>query len=187
VAGMGISPGVEDSLLLGVLIGFFLIRRAVTQYYGTPVSAGRLIGYAVFYPVLFVLVVGLEDFPILPIGSVLLDVAAAAVGAAVALQFVGRMVTIYSENGRWMYRIGVVVPIVYVALFLARLGLETAIGLNPFAATPPAVTGTDALILEIVDALFGFSTGLAVGRNLEVYRKFRRTEAAAPARPPTPS
>jgi len=182
MSGVSVSPGGQEAIVFGVIIGLLILRRGYNQYVGTPVVPGRLLAYAALYPLLFVLVVGLEDYPILPLWSLAVDVAAAAVGGAVALEYVGRRVTIYQQGGRWMYRLGLVVPVVYAALFVTRLALEVAIGLDPFAPAV-AVSGTTAVILEVVDALYGFSTGLALGRNIGVYRVYQRKTAAGSGAP----
>jgi hypothetical protein len=178
-----IPPSAEESLLIAALIGLVLLRRAIAQLRGTPVSTGRLLGYAVFYGLLFALVAGVESLPILPLWSLGADIAAAAVGTWVAVGYVERTVTIYQEGGRSMYRLGLLVPIAYLALFLGRLLLEIAIGVDPFASASTFLSPGAAAVLEAVDALFGFSTGLAIGRNIGVYRAWQRF-LAPPARGP---
>jgi hypothetical protein len=173
----------EESLILALLIGLLLVRRAYAQYRGTPLSTGRLLGYAVMYPVLFALIIGSESFPIVPYWSIVADVAAAAVGAALALDYVGRRVTIYQEGGRWRFRLGLLVPVVYVVMFVGRLLLELAIGINPYAPTSTALPAGTLAILEVVDVLYGFSTGLAIGRNLGVYRAWQRAASGESAPP----
>ncbi len=175
--------GAEESLLLAAFIGLLIVRRAVLQLRGAPLSTARLVGYALLYPLLFALVAGLESLPLLPLWSLGVDVAAAAVGAWAAVSYVERTVVVYSEGGRWMYRLGLVVPLVYVGLFLGRLALELAVGIDPFAPSITALSPTNTLLLEVVDALFGFSTGMAVGRNLGVYRAWQRRLAQSTPAP----
>ncbi len=181
-----IPPSAEESLLIAAVIGLVLLRRAIAQLRGTPVSTGRLLGYAVFYGLLFALVAGVESLPILPLWSLGADIAAAAVGTWVAVRYVERNVTIYEEAGRPMYRLGLLVPLAYVALFLGRLILEIAIGVDPFAPASTSLSPGAAAVLEAVDALFGFSTGLAIGRNIGVYRAWQRSPVAPPRGPGAP-
>jgi hypothetical protein len=183
VSGLVVSPEDQETLVIGLIFGFMIARRAFAQLRGTPVSEGALIGYSVVYPLLFALVIGTESYPIVPLWSLAADLAAGVLGALVAIDYVGRKVTIYQEDGRWMYRLGPVVPIVYVALFIGRLVLELAIGINPFAGPSSGITPGALTVLIVVDALFGFSTGLALGRNLGVYRVFRRASAVSGAVP----
>jgi hypothetical protein len=182
MTALAVSPADQETLLLGALIGLVILRRAFAQYRGTPVSAARLLGFTLIYPLLFALVAGVESLPVLPLWSLAVDVAAAVAGTFAALRYVESRVTVYQEGGAWMYRLGPVVPIVYVVLFLARLGLELGIGIDPFAPSTAAISTGAATVLEVVDVLFGFSTGLAMGRNLGVYEVWRRRSASpAPA------
>lgn len=184
MAAASLSPVAQETLVIGLLFALVVARRAYAQYLGTTLSAGRLLGYAVVYPLLFVFVVGTESYPVVPLWSIGVDVAAGVVGAVLAFVYVGRRVTVYQEGGAWMYRLGPVVPVIYIGLFLGRLGLELAIGLNPYGPSPTALSAGTVLVLEVVDALYGFSTGLALGRNVGVYRAWQRAAAAPP--PPSP-
>ena len=166
-----------------VIIAAILGRRTLRIVRGTPVVPGQLFGLAALYAVLFVLLAGVESLPLLPLWSIGVDVAAAFVGGYVALEYVTRRAEVYRVDGVWMYRLGYLVPVSYIVLFAVRVVLEVAVvGINPFAgsSTLPVLSPFAQTVLEAVDALFGFSTGMAVGRNLGVYRKYRAALATAP-------
>jgi hypothetical protein len=83
---------------------------------------------------------------------------------------------------------------VYLALLLVRLILDVVVlGVNPFAGAPPGtapLTGTALLLLAFVDALFGLSTGLLMGRTVGVYLEYRSKPSGGPpagTNPPLPT
>jgi hypothetical protein len=174
-----ISPEAEQTLLIGVLFALFIARRAYTQYRGARLSPGRLIGFSILYPLLFAVVIGSESYPVVPYWSLAADAVAVVAGSLIAVDHVGRRAAIYRENGLWMYRLGPLVPVVYIVLFLGRLVLELAIGIDPSAPSIGSISATAVLVLVVVDALYGFSTGLSLGRNVGIYRAWQRQAAAA--------
>jgi hypothetical protein len=165
-------------VLLVVIVG----RRTVLMVRGTTVSAARLAGYAVFYVVFFVLALA-GSFSAVPLYWYAVDAAVVVLAALVAIPYVERVARIERRpDGQWYYRLGLALPLVYLALFAVRLAVDafvlnvnplgppTAVSLSPFA--------TDVLIA--VDALFGVSTGLLVGRSIGVYRAYRRVATETP-------
>jgi|SRR5579871_620731 len=168
------------------LLFFFVIRRSVRMAVGTPYQEGRLIGMAIVYLLIFGLTVAV-DLLILPLWSFAADAAIIVVGALVATQHVGRTVSFHpAPQGGWNYRLGLLLPAIYLTLFAVRVFVEFVV-LNQDPFNPPAVapvlTTPELLELGTVTALFALSCGLLVGRSVGVIRAFGRL----PKGPPAPS
>lgn len=187
---MAIDASVGPTLVVTALVLFLVLRRAYRMYLGTPLRPVQLFALSALYVALFVLLAAFESLPLLPWWSTVLDLPVGVAAAVVAFEYVDRRVQIYRAGEVWMFRIGLLVPVVYVGLFVLRLVLElVVVGINPFAGSPtlPVLTPFEADVLIGVDALFAFSTGLVVGRNVGVYRSYERhrRSAGAPVSPPT--
>jgi hypothetical protein len=182
---VSLSTGQIYLLAFLVLLVFIVGRRTVLMVRGTTVSAARLAGFAVFYVVFFVIALAgsLSTVPLYWYG---VDAAAVVLAALVAIPYVERVVRIERRpDGLWYYRLGLALPLVYLALFAVRLAVDAfVLDVNPFGP-PTAVSlspfATDVLIA--VDVLFGVSTGLLVGRSIGVYRAYRRAAMGAPPLP----
>ncbi|HKV90846.1 MAG TPA: hypothetical protein VJQ43_06620 [Thermoplasmata archaeon] len=180
------------TIVVVALILVFLARRIVGMVRGAPVSPPRLFGFAILFTFLFVVGI-LSTFSEMPPWTYALDAAVVVAASVLATWYVQRIVVIERRNDGWYYRLGVAIPVAYVALFATRLVLDVAVlGIDPFAPPMrgPVLTGTTLLVLATVDALFAFSTGLLIGRSLGVYLEFRKNAGAqvppsAPAAPPT--
>ncbi|MCI4336384.1 MAG: hypothetical protein L3K17_04195 [Thermoplasmata archaeon] len=166
-----------------VLAVFVLIigRRVVMMVRGTPFSLARLVGVAVFYVALCALALAF-DLLLVPWWLVAADVGAIVVVTAGLPPYIESQVSVYrGPGGGWYYRLGAWVPLAYVALFVARLGIEFGVlGINPFvySASVPNFTTVQLAILAGVDGLFAFSTGLMLARSFAVYRVYQRAAAA---------
>ena len=151
-----------------------------------------------FYLILFALTLG-ASFNQLPVWSYGVDAAILVVAAIGTSIWVQGQVVVEWKDGVWMYRLGVVIPAVYLTLFVVRLALDVVVlGIDPFDFTLPSaapLTGVSLLVVAVVDALFAFSTGLLVGRTVGVYAEYpearrpgaadrsARPRATAPGRP----
>ncbi len=193
------QPEIEGLVVVAIL-GFVILRRTVLLIYGVPATTGRLVFLSGLYGLLYA--IELVSVAYAGVGSGRGNLAAIAlaadltlvlVGVAIAYPLTRRHVEMYRPPGdaRWHYRLKPLLPVVYVALFFVRAGLEVAIvGQSPF--TFPTAAEFDALstvaltTLFVVDALWGLTTGFLLGRNSAVYVEWRRHERAPPAATPLP-
>jgi hypothetical protein len=186
---MAVSLSSSDATSLVLVALFVLIvgRRMVLMLRGAPIRPERMFAFAGIYTVLFLVVIA-TSLSQLPLWSYAIDGAVAVVAAVGATFVVQGRVVIEWRNEQWYYKLGIAIPLVYLVLFVARLGLDVAVlGINPFDFAPPStapLSGIDLVTVAVVDALFAFSTGLLVGRTAGVYLEYKKKVAAGP---PTPS
>jgi hypothetical protein len=180
----------ETALILLVIIVLIFVRRALLIVRGSVVNPARLFAFAGFYTVLFALVVAfgtVEPPLILYVGLPALLV----VSAFFATRHVKGHVVLEQRppDPRWYYKLHPWILVVYVVLFVARIGISIAV-LGPSAAFTygAPVSGLpplSAALLDIVDVLFAASTGLLLGRTVGVYLAYREKVATAPTPPPS--
>lgn len=187
-----------EIVLLVVFIAI-IARRTILQVQGARYSVGRLFVFAAFYVLLF----GALAFATLYAAVVLWGsnaylllapyVTAPALGGYYAAPYVRRIVRFERrENGEWYYRLSWHIPVLYLALFTARIVAEIAVfGLAGVVITipPPPPPSVAALVVLIgVDLLFGLSLGLLLGRGVGVVLAHRDlpAEAKSPGPPPSP-
>ncbi|HTW39986.1 MAG TPA: hypothetical protein VMF04_03930 [Thermoplasmata archaeon] len=175
------------------IFGLIILRRAYLVTHGTRATVGRLLVLPVFYILIFagLMVAVLYG----AVGSSVADQVYAAFGVDIALLLAGsfvaygyaqRRVHLYRDPGAtdWNYRLNSLLPVIYVVLFFARTGLETAfLGISPFDVPSAAQLASTSLwtlyVLFAVDAMWGLSTGFLVGRNAAVYNSWQRKLAEA--------
>jgi hypothetical protein len=175
-----LSPTDTTTLVLLAFVVLLVVRRSVRMAQGTPLSMGRVYLFTVVYLGLYVLV-AVEEILLLPIVAVAAEAAVVAIVGVAAAPFVERRVHVYRDpSGGWAYRIGVVVPVVYIGLFVGRLAIDVVLlGVSPFAPPPvglqlaPWVTA----ILAVVDGLYAASTGLLMARTVAIRRAYVRARA----------
>ena len=164
----------ETTAVVGAFITVLLVGRTYQMLIGTPYNPTRLFSFAGVYVALFVLLLA-QEYSLLPWYSLPLDAVILVVGAVLSLPHIRRAVRIERRaDGRWVYRLGPLVPAVYITLFLVRLVIN-AVVLNQSFASPPtavALSPSAQATLAIVDVLFAFSTGLLVARSIAVYQAF---------------
>jgi len=197
------ASSVTPEIVFLVLIIVIIARRTVLQLQGSRFSGGRLFVFAGFYTLLFVALA----FATLYAATVAWGtnaylllvpyVAVPALGGAFAAPYVRRIVRFERRaNGEEYYRLSWHIPVLYLALFTARIVAEIAVfGLAgvEFTIPPPAPPSVGALeILIGVDLLFGLSLGLLLGRGVGVYLAHRdlppeEVGSAPPPSPPLPS
>ncbi len=185
-------------LLVLLVIVLILARRTYRQIQGAPYSVGRMFGFAGFYVLLFAaLAFGTLYAAVATWGSIAYGilgayVAVPVVAAILAAPYVRRIVRFEQRgNGNWYYRLSWHVPVLYLALFVVRIGAEFAVfGLSALLITfpPPTPPSVAALAILIgVDLLFAFSLGLLVGRGVGISRAHRDLPATeAPTPEPSP-
>jgi len=190
-----ISQSEVAGYLFVVILGLIILRRSWRLTHGAPVTTGRLVAIPVLYVLLYgitlatigVTAVG-TSLATLTFASFAADAALVAVGFVVAYRYTARNVHLYQADGQsqWSYRLSPLLPVIYVVLFFVRTGIETAIlNESPFSfPTASMFLGVSTLALALlfsVDALWGFSTGLLVGRSAAVYHLWQQKLAAPPA------
>jgi hypothetical protein len=112
--------------------------------------------------------------------------------AMVAEPYVRRTVRFdRSEDGRWYYSLPVLVPVLFLSLFVTRFGLELVqfggLLLTSIFA-PVSFSAGLSVLLVTVDCLLGVSLGLLFGQSLGVYQAFHRLPGRfVPTRPPRTS
>ena len=185
----GAPFALTTSLILVAIVVFVFVRRILASLRGTRLSEGRLFGYAVLVGAIFVLTT-FAGITILPWYSFVLDAAVGAGLAVVSYLHVQQRVVIERVGpDRWIYRLGPLIPILYLVLFVIRLGLDLVVlNIQPFgtSALPASLSPTTIAVFLIVDVLFAASTGLSIGRSVGVYREWQRLRAE-PTPPPPPS
>jgi len=190
----GVSELDVEGYLVVALFGLFLLRRTYRMTQGVPAGAFRLAVLPAFYLGLYVLELagiwlagtgsGRSDLTLATFGA---DAALVAAGTAVAYWITARHVQLYRPSGgvAWYYRLKPLLPVLYVVLFFARVGVEAAVvGISPFAeptaAQLDAISPTALYALFVVDALWGLTTGFLVGRSGAVYHAWKKAERGPP-------
>jgi len=190
---------VAPEIAILVLLIAMIVRRTVLQMQGARFSVGRLFVFAGLYVLLFVAFAFTTLFAaVVAWGTtaylfVVPYALIPALAAFFAAPYVRRIVRFERrENGEWYYRLSWHIPILYLALFTARIAAEVAVfGLAgvEFTIPPPAPPSVGALeILVGVDLMFAVSLGLLVGRGVGVVLAHRNLpkDAAHPTLPPSP-
>jgi hypothetical protein len=171
------------TLVFVAIFALLLGRRIVAMVRGTPVRPERMFAFAALFAAVFVLVL-LTSASQLPPWTYAVDAAIAVVSTVGSAVIVRRRVVMEWRDGRWFYRLGAVIPALYLGLFALRLALDTVVlGVNPFGGAPGSpvpLSGTALLTVVVIDVLFAFSTGLLVGRTIGVYLRYREKLAAGP-------
>lgn len=170
------------TLLIVLIVG----RRVVGMVQGTVLSVPRLFGFAALFVALWVIVV-FGSLPTPPWYSLLADLVAVVATVVTSTPLVERRVVLeHRPNGDWIYKLPVVVPALYLGLFVVRVVVELfVVGTTPFGGGATVMLSpTQSAILEVVDALFSISVGLLVARSWAVYRRFRRETSVTPAGAP---
>jgi hypothetical protein len=181
----GLSPSDTGLVVVLVLIVFIMARRTYMLVHGTVYSPERLAIFSAFYLALYLLAI-YSTFTSLPLYSTALDGVLLVAAALIAIPYVERIVVLeLRADGQWYYRLPVLIPVLYLVLFVLRLGLDIAVlGQDPFDFTlgaPLSLTPTQSILLTVVDALFSISTGILVGRSIAVYRAHQKRVAATGA------
>lgn len=185
----GASSALTSTVVLVAIVVFVFVRRIRASLRGTRLSEGRLFGYAAFIGAIFALTT-IAGITILPWYSFVLDVTIGAVLGVVSYRHVQERVVIERVGpDRWIYRLGPLLPIVYLVLFVTRLALDLVVlNIQPFGTSvlPASLSPTTVAVFLLVDVLFAASTGLSIGRSVGVYREWQRRRTR-PAPPPRPS
>ena len=190
MSGVSLSA-IESTFAIVLVILFVLGRRTYAMIRGAVYSPGRLAGFGGFAILVYALFAASTLFDATSLwGAValvlLVPYALVVAGAALfTAPHVRRTVHFERrDDGLTYYRIPWLVPVLYLALFAARFGLELFLIGNagffspgPAAALPPLTVVT----LFGFDLLYGVSLGLLLGRSIGVVRAHREFAAAQPS------
>lgn len=174
------------------LIGFIILRRAWVITQGAPVRMVRLVVLPVGYLALYVGELAAIGYGVLGTSQAVpvyagfgVDAGLLLLGVWVAYRYTRAHVHVYQDPGSsaWMYRMESLLPVLYVALYFIRTGIETVVlGLSPLvfptAATFVGVSPLSLYLVFAVDALWGLSTGFLLGRSGAVYHEWQQKLAA---------
>jgi hypothetical protein len=185
------SSSLEPALIVLGLLVLLMARRTYLMVRGAPVRPGRLAVFAAFYVGLFVLTLAATSVGT-PWYLYALDGAILLAASGLATGYVRDHVHLERRPPaqEWYYRLHPWVPLSYMVLFVSRIAIAlwvlgpSAIGfaVAPAVSLPPGA----ALLLDVVDALFGLSTGILVGRSVGVYLAYESAvarERASTGRP----
>ncbi|MHB8351792.1 MAG: hypothetical protein ACYDFT_03745, partial [Thermoplasmata archaeon] len=108
------SSDVVPTVLVLIIVVFVFGRRLVAVSRGSRLTTGRLVAYALFVTVIFGLAI-VAGYSVLPWYVLPIDLLVAVLAAAVGATFVGRRVEIREvAPGRWNYRLGAAIPVLYL-------------------------------------------------------------------------
>src|SRR5579863_8590107 len=105
------------SIVIVAVIVLILVRRVIGMVRGAPVRPARMFAITALFVALLAFTL-LLSFSQLPIWTYGVDVVVLLVAAAIASQWVRRQVVMEWKNGEWTYRLGVLIPVVYLVLFV---------------------------------------------------------------------
>jgi hypothetical protein len=164
--------------------------RTIANYKGMVFSLARTIVYAGVYITLGILFSALSYFEGVPYLLAIPEVALAAAAALWSYRYTDKRISFWkSPEGSLCFRGGVVIYLIYMVGFVARLSIDIAfIGPSMFSFASTITLAGAALYGSVAtDLLLVFGVGLLLGRNVRVVRRFRmiqRGEESVPdARP----
>jgi hypothetical protein len=178
----------EPLLAIYSLVFILVIGRSIRLARGVPFSTNRLWVQAGIYLFLFVITIVL-DLTVLPVWIFGLDAGVLGVGAWLSSSYVRRITEFtVRPDGLWMYRLGILLPMIYLGLYAVRIVVELVVLPDPFGATGPLPTlaPLQQLALAAVDTLFALSAGLLVGRSVGVYQAYQERKRNLPPIPSSP-
>jgi hypothetical protein len=189
----GISQSTLTALALQGLIVLLILRRSFQIARGTPASIPRLLLLPAFLVLIFA-IAELQATVLVPWtfpGFLVLDIGVALATATVVARLAEPRVEVFRDPaGHLMFRVGLLLPLVYVGLFVARIGVELAyfpallnFGSSGAAGASPPYSSQVALVA--IDVLFALSTGFLTGPSVAVLQRLRGFARAdsAPAAP----
>jgi len=183
------APGTDGPVIIFLaLIVILMVRRIYRSYFGIRFSAGRTIGYALFYVAfgsVFSILSFFEGVSLIYAVPYALILGIAAIWS---YRFTDKRISFWKgPDGSPYFRGGVILYVIYVVGFVARLSIEVVeFGPNLFAP-PSSILTSSALYSTIAaDLLMMFGLGLLVGRNARVIARYRRIEKGKESLPDVP-
>jgi len=179
-----------EGYLVIALFALFVLRRAWGMTQGARASIARL----TVLPALYVAIYAAELAAIVFAGMTAswatslyvalgADAVCVGVGVFAAYGYTARHVELYHPAGAsaWYFRLTPLLPVLYVVLFLVRIVVETIIvGGSPFNLPSTAQLDSTApfelYALLAVDALWGLTTGMLVGRSAATYAAWQKAK-----------
>jgi hypothetical protein len=172
----------STGILLAIIV-LVIVRRTYRMIQGARASPGYLFGFLGLYLVLLAFTL-VSTIVLLPTYSAILDIVLVVIAGLAGYRWVLRHAKLEKRaNGEWYYRLGPIIPIVYLVLFITRLTIDLVVlGLDPFdfyGSGTVSLTQTQIDITILVDALFALSTGLLAARSFGVYSAYRQAVGQA--------
>jgi hypothetical protein len=178
VSGPPPSSAEATAIIVLVLVSLILVRRIYLMIRGTVGNPARLFATAGLVVLLFAFTVGVgaAQSPLYFVG---LDLGLLVLSSFLSTQYVLSHVRFERRppSQALYYRLEPWIPLAYLLLFFARIGVSVAVlgpGVLEFAPVTGSLATGALVILQVVNALFAVSTGLLVGRSLGVYLAYRR-------------
>ncbi len=179
------SSDLTSVVIVLALFVWIMARRTYAVTRGTPYSGTRVFAYGALSTAIFAafgattIYVAVGSWGSLAVALVAPYVAVVLSAAVVATPRVERLARFERRaDGRLYYRLPVIVPVISLVLFLARIGVEIGLfGLAAFAtfSVPSSLSTGGLLVLISFDLLYGVSVGILLGRGLGVRRAFRHS------------
>jgi hypothetical protein len=185
------AGSVETSLIILALFVLIIARRTYSMIQGAPYSEVRLFAFGIFAVVLFgafaatTLYVAIGVWGMLAWALLVPYVLVILASAGVTAPHVRKVVRFERrEGGQLYYRLPWLIPVLYLVLFVARLGVEIALfGIAALVTfSLPTSLPIDLLVVLIgFDLLYGASLGLLFGRGIGIrsaHQDLARSEAS---------
>jgi hypothetical protein len=186
-----LSSSDQSGLIVLAIIVLIMARRTYMLSQGARYGPTRIFAYGAFSMFLFAYLAGSTIYLAWAVwGPLALALLAPylAIIAAAAWAFrpvVERHVKFETRaDGAVYYRLPVILPVLTLVFFLARVGAEIAlfgVGFIATLAIPAGVTSLSLAILIALDLLFGTSIGMLIGRGLGVRGAYAAQHPASDA------
>ena len=168
------SGGSNDILIFLALYIILVLRRVYRSYRGARFSTAGTTLALIFYVAIGLLLSGLSFFEGVSFLFAAPYAALLIVTAAWSYKYADRRISFWNGgNGSIYFKGGVVLYLVYVVGFVARITIDVVyIGTNFLTTAPTQVLTSNALYATIAtDLLLMFGLGLLIGRNLRILKR----------------
>ncbi len=185
-----LSSADQTALFILALIVLLLIRRTIALYQGARYGNVRIFAYGGFSMVLFgyfaasTIYVAWSVWGPTALALLAPYLAIVALTAWFVRPIVERRVQFDTRPDGVYYRLPILIPVLYLVFFIARVSVEIGLfGLASIAtfSIPSVVSTLDLVILIAFDLLFGASIGLLLGRGLGVRKAYESRPKPAEA------
>jgi hypothetical protein len=190
--GPPVPPTVSPSYVIIAVILLILLRvayRTFANYRGVVFSLPRTVGYACVYVALGVLFSALSYFQGVSYLLAVPEVLLAVVAAFWSYKYTDRRISFWrAPGGSLFFRGGVVIYVIYLAGFIARLSIDVAFGASSIFSFASGVQLSGAALYGSMatDLLLILGVGLLIGRNIRVIRRYRRIQRGQESLPSAP-
>lgn len=174
----GAGAGYSSVYVILGLILLLVIRRMARVFRGTRVSIGRTITFSIYYGGFAALLVAISyTAGGVSVTDLVLYALIGAVGLYGSYVFSNRRIGFWkAADGAVYYKGAVIIYLIYLVAFISRISIDLAF-IGPQAFTF-SFSGTTALSGAAIDAgiatdfLLCFGSGLLIGRNIRVMKRY---------------